>query len=120
MNRRDVLKVLGAGCWGWGGLPIRRARNDVFVERWSWAMGQVVHVMLFAGSERAGLDACAAALAELRRVGNRLTLLDAAPDPCEPNRRPGRTIMRADADLRAVPAPGDPGKASTGRPVGAR
>ncbi len=114
MNRRDVLKVLGAGCWGWGGVPIRRARNDVFVERWSWAMGQVVHVMLFAGSERAGLDACAAALAELRRVESRLTLFDAASDLCELNRCAGRTIMRADADLRAVLTLANRFKAITG------
>src|SRR2546422_5622987 len=31
------------------------------------SMGQPVHVMVFAGSEQEGLDACAAALAELRR-----------------------------------------------------
>src|SRR2546430_15855563 len=104
MNRRDVLKVLGAGCWGWGGLPIRRARNDVFVERWSWAMGQVVHVMLFAGSERAGLDACAAALAELRRGGSRLTPLHAGSDPGGLDPRAGRTVLRAGPGPRAVPA----------------
>src|SRR6266576_4868349 len=114
MNRRDVLKVLGAGCWGWGGVPIRRARNDVFVERWSWAMGQAVHVMLFAGSERAGLDACAAALAELRRVESRLTLFDAASDLCELNRCAGRTIMRVDEDLRLILAQAGGFKRATG------
>src|SRR3989454_8525816 len=38
------------------------------IERWSWAMGQPVHLMTFAPSEGEGLAACAAALAELRRV----------------------------------------------------
>jgi len=74
----------------------------VFVERWSWAMGQPVHVMVFAGSEQEGLDACAAALGELRRVEGRLTLFDTASDLCELNRRAGRKRMRVDQDLRAV------------------
>src|SRR2546425_6586866 len=64
-------------------------------------MGQPVHVMVFAGSEQEGLDACAAALAELRRVGSPLTLFDTASDLCELNRRAGRTSFRADEDLRA-------------------
>src|SRR5256886_2650242 len=59
----------GAGVAGICGPRLPRWRaDDVFVERWSWAMGQPVHVMVFAGSEQEGLDACAAALAELRRV----------------------------------------------------
>jgi FAD:protein FMN transferase len=76
----------------------------VFVERWSWAMGQPVHVMVFAGSEAEGLDACAAALAELRRVERRLTLFDTASDLCELNRRAGRSGggMRVGEDLRRV------------------
>src|SRR5256886_11779557 len=94
MNRRDVLKVLGAGCWGWGGLPIRRARNDVFVERWSWAMGQAVHVMLFAGSEREGLDACAAALAGLPGGGKRAPPLRPGRGPCGVDTRAGPTNIR--------------------------
>ncbi len=62
MKRRDFVQVLGAGCLGIGGaVPRIRSREDVFVERWSWAMGQPVHVMVFAGSEQEGLDACAAA-----------------------------------------------------------
>jgi FAD:protein FMN transferase len=86
----------------------------VFVERWSWAMGQPVHVMVFAGSEAEGLDACAAALAELRRVESRLTLFDTASDLCELNRRAGRMPLRVDGDLRAVLAQAGEFKRVTG------
>src|SRR2546425_8321866 len=67
MCRRGFLGALGAGVAGIfvPRLPRWRA-DDVFVERWSWAMGQPVHVMVFAGSEQEGLDACAAALAVSR------------------------------------------------------
>jgi thiamine biosynthesis lipoprotein len=65
-------------------------------------MGQAVHVMVFAESEDAGLEACATALAELRRVESRLSLFDDASDVCELNRRAGRRAMRMDRDLRAV------------------
>src|ERR1043166_2886038 len=103
MKRHEFLQVLGAGCWGSGvGAPVLRPRDDIFVERWSWAMGQAVHVMVFARSEPEGLDACAAALAELRRIEARLTLFDPASELCELNRRAGRKDLRVDADLRAV------------------
>ena len=103
MNRRRFVGTLGAGL-GLVFVPRlpRWRADDVFVERWSWAMGQPVHVMVFAGSEQEGLDACAAALAELRRVERRLTLFDAASDLCELNRRAGRKPMRVDRDLGAV------------------
>ena len=103
MCRRDFFGALSVGVAGLcvPRLPRWRA-DDVFVERWSWAMGQTVHVMVFARSEPEGLDACAAALAELRRVERRLTLFDAASDLCELNRRAGRKRMRVDRDLRAV------------------
>src|SRR5881296_1112285 len=115
MCRRDFLWVLGAGCWGLAGtLPVLRAHDDVFVERWSWAMGQAVHVMVFAGSEQEGLDACAAALAELRRVESRLTLFDSASELCELNRRAGRRDLRVDADLRAVLTMANRFKGATG------
>jgi FAD:protein FMN transferase len=65
-------------------------------------MGQSVHAMVFAGSEQEGSDACAAALAELRRVESRLTLFDDASDLCELNRCAGRKPMRVDRDLGAV------------------
>ncbi|HXI65668.1 MAG TPA: FAD:protein FMN transferase [Gemmatimonadales bacterium] len=102
MKRREFIGVLGAGCWGIVGVPRLRFQDDVFVERWSWAMGQSVHLMAFAGSEQEGLDACAAALAELRRVESRLTLFDDASDLCELNRCAGRKPMRVDLDLQAV------------------
>jgi FAD:protein FMN transferase len=65
-------------------------------------MGQSVHAMVFAGSEQEGLDACAAALAELRRVESRLTLFDDASDLCELNRCAGRKPMWVDLDLGVV------------------
>jgi thiamine biosynthesis lipoprotein len=102
MNRRKFVGAIGAGL-GAAFVPrFPRRGDDVFVERWSWAMGQPVHVMVFAGSEQQGLDACAAALAELRRVERRLTLFDDASDLCELNRHAGRGPMRVAADLRLV------------------
>ena len=65
-------------------------------------MGQSVHLMVFATSEQEGLDACSAALAELRRVESRLTLFDDASDLCALNRCAGRNAMRVDQELRAV------------------
>jgi thiamine biosynthesis lipoprotein len=58
--------------------------------------------MVFTASEQEGLDACAAALAELRRVESHLTLFNDASDLCELNRCAGRRTMRLDQDLRAV------------------
>jgi FAD:protein FMN transferase len=103
VRRRDFLGALGAGVAG-GLVPRlpRRPPEHQFVERWSWAMGQPVHAMVFASSEGEGLDACAAALAELRRVESRLTLFDEASDLCELNRHAGRGAMRIDDDLEAV------------------
>jgi len=98
VRRREFVGVLAAGlapAWS------RRPREQ-FVERWSWAMGQPVHVMLFAGSEQEGLDACAAALAELRRVESRLSLFEDASDLCELNRHAGLGPMRVDVDLQAI------------------
>src|SRR5436309_4840247 len=103
MNRRRFVTTMCAGIGGVFVPRLPRWRADgVFVERWSWVMGQPVHVMVFASSEQEGLDACAAALAELRRVERRLTLFDAASDLCELNRRAGRKPMRVDRDLGAV------------------
>jgi thiamine biosynthesis lipoprotein len=115
VNRRQFVGSLGAGL-GMVFVPRlpRWRADDVFVERWSWAMGQPVHVMVFAGSEQEGLDACAAALAELRRVERPLTLFDTASDLCELNRRAGRKRMRVDGDLRAVLAQAAAFKRATG------
>jgi len=115
MNRRQFVSTLGAGVPSAFVLRLPRWReDDVFVERWSWAMGQPVHVMVYAGSEQEGLEACGAALAELRRVERRLTLSDAASDLCELNRRAGRKPMRVDRDLRAVLAHAEAFKRATG------
>jgi thiamine biosynthesis lipoprotein len=93
-----------SGAWLAGFLlPAPRSLlREHFVERWSWAMGQPVHVMVFAQSEDAGLAACAQALAELRRVEARLSLFDDASDLCELNRHAGRRSMRVDHDLRDI------------------
>ena len=96
MRRRDFVGLLAAG------LAPAWTRREQFVERWSWAMGQSVHVMVFAGSEQQGLDACAAVLAELRRVESRLSLFDDASDLCELNRHAGRGPMHVDEDLRLI------------------
>lgn len=79
-----------------------RWREPRFVERWSWVMGQTVHLQLFAQSEDAGYAAAAAALAELRRIEARLSLFDDASDLCELNRRAGRGPMRVAPDLGRV------------------
>src|SRR5712691_12129236 len=115
MNRRLFVGTLGAGL-GLVFLPRlpRWRADDVFVERWSWAMGQPVHVMVFAGSEQEGLDACGAVLAELRRVESRLSLFDAASDRGELNLRAGQKRMRVDLDLRTVLAQAGEFKRATG------
>jgi thiamine biosynthesis lipoprotein len=86
-------------------LPQPRRRpfsSEHFIERWSWAMGQPVHLQLFAASEAEGYDAAALALAELRRVESRLTLFDDASDLCELNRQAGRRAIQAGEDLTFV------------------
>lgn len=95
MGAYRPLSALGAGCTA---VPPYRH----FVERWSWAMGQPVHLQLFAESAAQGHDAAGAALAELRRVEHRLSLFDDASDLAEMNRRAGRRGMRADRDLALV------------------
>jgi FAD:protein FMN transferase len=106
MRRRAFLGALGTGVASaalpaWVGAS-PRAAGDVFVERWSWAMGQPVHVQLFAVSEAAGYEVAQAALAELRRVERALSRFDEASDLCELNRRAGRGPLTVGADLLAV------------------
>jgi len=72
------------------------------VERWSWAMGQPVHLMLFHQSEAAGFEAAAKVLAELRRVEARLSRFDDASDLSELNRHAGKAPMKVDRDLLEV------------------
>src|SRR3954464_5697582 len=105
MKRRDFLGFIGAGVMGlprlpFPGSPVRP--SPCFVERWSWAMGQPVHLQLFAETERHGYDAAAAALAELRRVESRLTLFDDVSDLVELNRRAGKRGCRVGFDLSYV------------------
>jgi thiamine biosynthesis lipoprotein len=113
MNRRDFVGALGSGVAAAilprparavfaGAYPRTVAPPGHFVERWSWAMGQPVHLQLFASSEAHGYDAAAAALAELRRVESRLTLFDDSSDLCELNRQAGRRRFHADHDLCLV------------------
>ena len=117
MNRRDFLGVMGAGLAGVGAAPWRtlRAGGDVFVERWSWAMGQPVHLQLFAASEAAGYEVAQAALAELRRVEAALSRFDEASDLSELNRCAGRDAIAVGADLAAALGAAAPSPWSTTR-----
>ena len=72
------------------------------VERWSWAMGQTVHLQLFAVSEAAGYEIAQAALAELRRVEGALTRFDDASDLSALNRAAGKGARPIGADLATV------------------
>jgi len=84
--------------------PYRRTAvpPDHFVERWSWAMGQAVHLQLFAGSADEGYAAAEKALAELRRVEQHLTRFGGSSDLSELNLRAGKGPIRVGPDLAAV------------------
>jgi thiamine biosynthesis lipoprotein len=107
VRRRDFLGALGAGLataagprWLWASGA--RLGREVLVERWSWAMGQTVHLQLYAASEAAGYEAAQAALAELRRVESALSLFDDSSDLTELNRHAGRGPLAVGPDLVAV------------------
>jgi thiamine biosynthesis lipoprotein len=107
VRRREFLGALGAGLAGaaaprWLGAAAGGRGDETLVERWSWAMGQPVHLQLFAVSEAAGYEAAQAALAELRRVERALSRFDDASDLAELNRRAGRGPVAAGPDLVAV------------------
>jgi len=104
MKRREFVGVM-AGALGGFCLPGARGGVSVagdagrFVERWSWAMGQSVHLRMFVADEDAGLEAAARALAELRRVEAALSLFDSASDLVALNERAGRGPVRVGRDL---------------------
>jgi thiamine biosynthesis lipoprotein len=107
MRRREFLGALGAGLAGaatprWLAAAAPGLAGEVFVERWSWAMGQPVHLQLFAASEAAGYEAAQAALAELRRVEAALSWFDAASDLTALNRHAGRGAVAVGPDLAAA------------------
>ncbi len=99
MRRRDFLAA-GAGLMMPGAMRSRRVPR--YIERWSWAMGQPVHLQLVHDSEDRGYEAAAAVFAELRRVEARLSLFDDASDLAELNRQAGRGWFRADRELHEV------------------
>jgi thiamine biosynthesis lipoprotein len=121
VNRREFVGALG-GLVAGGALPGRllatpggrSADGDVLVERWSWAMGQPVHLQLFAASEARGYEVAQAALVELRRVEAVLTRFDEASDLAALNRAAGRGPTEVGPDLAAVLAAGEQFRADTG------
>jgi FAD:protein FMN transferase len=115
VKRRRFLEVLGgtlAGAMVPAGLRASAtsasvfsrasATDEAFVERWSWAMGQPVHLQLFARSESAGYEAAQAALTELRRVEHLLSRFDDTSELSELNRRAGRAALKPGPDLLAA------------------
>ena len=102
MKRREFAGALGMGLLGLRLPSLRRRADDRLVERWSWAMGQPVHLQLFVSDESYGFEAAQTALAELRRVESALSLFDDASELSEVNRRSGRSGLRVGPDLTAV------------------
>lgn len=81
-------------------LPLRREPR--LVERWSWAMGQAVHLTLFADTEDRGYEAASAVTGELLRLDQRLSAFDATSDLAELNRCAGRRAVRVGHDALSV------------------
>jgi thiamine biosynthesis lipoprotein len=82
--------------------PTRGAADPCLIERWSWAMGQPVHLRLFHDCESDGFEAAEVAFQELWRVESRLSRFDDASDLSELNRHAGKGSMRVAPDLLAV------------------
>jgi thiamine biosynthesis lipoprotein len=104
MNRRHFMGVMGAGLASAIApsiLPTVRLPG-YFVERWSWAMGQAVHLQLFADSADHGYAAAEEALAELRLAEQHLSRFIDSSDLTELNRHAGRHGMRVGPVLENV------------------
>lgn len=99
MKRRDFVATVGAGLVGSFMPPPPPPKRLRFVERWSWVMGQAVHLMVYADSDDLGLEACAKALATLRRLEGVFSLFDDASELCELNRCAGKRTLKASPDL---------------------
>jgi thiamine biosynthesis lipoprotein len=122
MNRRRFIGAVTSVVAG-AALPGRlaaisarcapRSGGDRLVERWSWAMGQAVHLQLFAASEPAGYEVAQAALAELRRVEGVLSRFDDGSDLSALNRAAGRGPQMVSRDLAAVLVAADRFRTST-------
>ncbi len=104
MERRHFLSLLPSAVLALHEAPSRRVAESPsrLIERWSWAMGQPVHLRLFADSEDRGMEAAQAAFAELRRVEGLLSRFDPASELNELHRLAGRRPLGASADLVAV------------------
>lgn len=115
MERRQFLSLLPSAVLAVSGAPSRRvAGSPRLVERWSWAMGQPVHLRLFADSEDRALEAAQAAFAELRRVEGLLSRFDPASELNELHRLAGRRPLAASPDLVAVLGAAAAHRVSTG------
>jgi thiamine biosynthesis lipoprotein len=104
MKRRFFLAGALAAT-GLGAIPrrvVRAAAELRLIERWSWAMGQPVHLRLFHESESGGLEAAQAAFQELWRLESRLSRFDDASDLSELNRRAGKGPTRVAPDLLTI------------------
>lgn len=98
MRRRDFLALSSAAF-----LPRPPLRAEPrLVERWSWAMGQPVHLRLFHPDEARGLEAAQAALAELRRVEGVLSRFDDTSALSELHRRAGHGWFDEAPELAVV------------------
>ena len=110
MRRRDFLALSTAAF-----LPRPPFRAEPrLVERWSWAMGQAVHLRLFHPDEARGLEAAQAALAELRRVEGVLSRFDGGSALSELHRQAGRGWFGGAPELAAVLATALHARSATG------
>jgi FAD:protein FMN transferase len=105
MKRRDFLGTVAAGLSSRLLAPYSRTprpRGHRLVERWSWAMGQPVHLQLFASSDDHGYAAAEEALGALREVEQHLSRFSDTSDLSELNRGAGRGVARVGRDLQEV------------------